>query len=221
MWKDLLSHPHTVPALRGNLPFSSVTPHCWQSGQWMGGQGMGKPWVCPIPVGTWGAGLKVAHEASVKVGGPLIPMLFSAQLRRLLSPRSCHAPHSSCPCILSPLRQNQYLYSLPLTPAPKTPIRSPSLLLSSGERKRGVDWGGVGGSGPPLPSPAPRPASIGLARGGGPIFAPSIPPSLYMEPPASWAWGLAPDLGPAELAPALGSEPVTPSCAWTFPPWGA
>lgn len=50
--KYLLGHPrHSAPTLRGDLPFSSITPHLWQSrtlfpGWWMGGQGVGKPWGC-------------------------------------------------------------------------------------------------------------------------------------------------------------------------------
>lgn len=43
------SPPHSAPALRGNLPLSSIMPRSWKSGAlfpswWMGGQGLGKPW---------------------------------------------------------------------------------------------------------------------------------------------------------------------------------
>lgn len=43
------SPPHSAPALRENLPLSSIAPHSWKSGAlfpgWgMGGQGLGKPW---------------------------------------------------------------------------------------------------------------------------------------------------------------------------------
>lgn len=165
---------------------------------------------------------EVAHEASVKVGACPIPMLFSSLLHGHLSPRSCHASRPSRPYSLPPLRKNQYLHSLDSQACLEVPRDRP---LTDVSRK---EWGGCGmrcggevwvSSSFSCPSPNRRRAG----QGRGVHFhapAPSLPPrgaaSLSALALCLGTWFGSCRVGP----PALGYEPVTPSCVWTFPPLG-
>lgn len=87
----------------------------------MGEQGMGKPWGCLTPMGALEAGLKIAHEASVKVGARLIPglsVLLSAETSASQPPHSRKLPCSSAILILySPTVKTKSVFTLLASPA--------------------------------------------------------------------------------------------------------
>lgn len=199
--KCLPGHPHTLP-----LP-SERTCHSAASHPIPGKAGPS------FPGGGWAGRARgspgVSDSCSVKVGAPLIPGL-SSPLRLLLSPRRCARPFIR-PCTPT-FKTEPGAHSVPLTPAQRPRQRPLTAAEQWGEEKGWV------GRVLLLPLPLANQARC-MARGEGSIFPPSVLPPLQGAP-ASWPWGLAPDLGPAELGRALGPEPVNPSCVGPFLPGG-